>query len=118
MVELHVPNKLQQFLMTDKRFKLQDVEFWASTMDAFLQFYKETAIDSEDDKASKAIAAARLAGLGEAMSQHFSACIDTCIDTTVEGPDLQACVAASERVYNMCERHTMLMEDRAIKALV
>lgn len=114
----HKPNRLQQFLMTDKKFLIQDLEFWASTMDAFLQFYKETLVTSEDDRAVKAIAAARLAGLGEAMSLHFSSCIDSCIDTTVDSsPDLDACLDASERVFRMCEGHTLTLEERAKKTL-
>lgn len=104
--------------MTDKKFLIQDVEYWSATFDALIRFYRETSVETEEDRSTKAVAAARLAGFAEAMSLHFSACVDTCVDTTLEtSPDIDACIAAGERIYNGCELHTQALEDRAVKEL-
>ncbi len=103
-------NILYQFTSNDKGLLVQDVEFWASSLDAMLQFYKVTKSESVEDKALRSIACARLAGLAQAMVEHFSAGVDTCIDTTHDSADLAACEAASVRIYEMSEKHTQRLE--------
>ncbi len=104
---------LSQFYVTDRKLLIQDVEFWASTTDALLQFYKETMTLSADDLGVKAIACARMAGLGAAMVEHFSAGIDALIDTSKENADLEACEETGVRIYEMCDHHTKRLEAQA-----
>lgn len=110
------PNKLAQFTMTDRKFLIQDVEFWAASVDTMLQFYREcSALESVEDRAAKAVACARLAGLGAAMLAHFESGVDTLIDTTSPNADLEACEEAGGRIFEMCEDHSRKLEMRARK---
>lgn len=111
------PNKLAQFTMSDRRFILQDVEFWAAKFDALMQFYKESTLNSPEDIEAKAIACSRLAGLGYAMTEHFSAGVDSLINTTVDSPAVLACEEIGSSVFLDCEKHTRAVEERARKAV-
>lgn len=103
--------------MTDPKFLIQDAEFWSATVDAMLRFYRETNLNSVEDKAAKAVACARLAGLGAAMLAHFESGVDSLIETTVPSADLEACEEAGSSVYEHCERHTRTLEERSGKGL-
>ncbi len=110
------PPKFRQFTSTDKKLLIRDVEFWASSLDALLQFYKETKVESVEDKEAKAIACARLSGLGYAMAEHFECAIENLINTEAEGtPELDAVEAAAERLYKSGETHRNRLES-AVKA--
>jgi hypothetical protein len=102
--------KFKQFTMTDRKFLIQDVEYWASSLDAMLQFYKECDVETEGGRIAKAIACGRLAGLGLAMTEHFSAGVESLIDTEHENDDLTATEDAGVRIYDMSETHTKRLE--------
>lgn len=106
---------LKQFTVSDRKLLIQDVEFWASAVDTALQFYKETSLNSEEDKAAKAVACARLAGLGLAMVQHFQTGVQSLISdvNNDEDPDTIACQDAGERMVELSLRHAATLEDRS-----
>ncbi len=105
--------KLTQFCSVDRKLIIQDIEFWKSSLDALLRFYDESGVDSDESKAAKAVACGRLAGFGQAMSEHFSAGVEAVIDVEKETPELEATEAAGVGVYEMCDHHTKRLETLA-----
>ncbi len=58
------------------------VEFWASTMDAFLQDFMRSAVSN--DRLGTVIACARLAQLGDALSQEYRGNVLGLVDSDTE----------------------------------
>jgi hypothetical protein len=58
------------------------IEFFASTMDAFLQDFLEKAV--ADDKLGTIVASARLAQLGQAISDEYIANIEALVSSDTE----------------------------------
>lgn len=117
---------LTQFTTTDRKVLIRDVEFWASSLDALLQFYKETSVVTNEDKAAKAVACSRLAGLGYAMAEHFELAVNNVLlgqeginwgdPEASTNPHVIACVETGERIYLGGEKHRKTLEDSVRKA--
>ena len=73
------------------------VEFWASTMDAFLQDFLEKA--SADDRLGTIVASARLAQLGAALSEEYEITVNELTDSPTEAKVAQQ---ACEHVVKLC----------------
>jgi len=109
---------VHQFTSTDKKLITQDVAYWASAMDVYLQFYAETSIATHDDKAAKAIACARLQGLALAMIEHFGNGVHAMIDTSIkDSPDIEAAEATGTAAFEQAELHWNRLESLATQSI-
>lgn len=60
------------YTTTSKDLVNQDADFWVSALVTLLQLYRSSSPETD----SRAFAAAKLAGLGLAIHEHFSAHVD------------------------------------------
>ena len=91
------------FLVGGVSLARKAVEFWASSVDAMLQFWLEALIGSGNSTHAKAIACARLAQLAMCMHNFFAAGAQYLCDgdeTTTE-----AARTAAKSVHAMCNKH-------------
>ncbi len=107
------------FMTMDPKTTQAMVEFFASSMDAFLQFYMEAAGKVSDDVEasvrSRAVAAARVAQMGRYMFEVFSLAAEA-ISYGNES-DTKACDAAVEVVGEMVLRNLRRLTSMADKGL-
>ncbi len=69
-------------IIRDPAVLMTRVEFWASTMDAFLQDFLEKA--NSNDRLGTIVACARLAQLGHAIAQEYKANFGNLCDSDTE----------------------------------
>ncbi len=77
------------------------VEFWASTVDAFLQEFLEKA--KVDDRLGTIVAAARLAQIGSAISEEYIASLKSLVDSDTE---LKVAQQAAAQVVTLVNKNT------------
>ncbi len=111
-----LPDVLHLFSSSDRKVLIQDSEFWAATFDGMMSFYKESSVGNDEELAAKAVACSRLAGLGIALTEHFSIGVSSVIDVSIPNADTEACEEAATSVYGSCEAHTKRLETRVRKA--
>jgi hypothetical protein len=102
----------KQFSLTDLKILAHDKRYWSGVLSAALEAYGNTKVTSDDDRETKAIACATLAGLGLAIHNHFGTAVEA-LGSEGSRARLSAGLAAVDRGKS----HTDKMENAALKQI-
>lgn len=98
--------KHKHFTASNKSRSQDDARYWESAVKALLELYKTTDCRDEANKEQKALAMAKLAGIGLAMYQHFTNGVDS-LDST----ENHACLTVGVTTYELGMKHGQRLEE-------
>ncbi len=100
----------RQFELNNKELLISDTQFWKHYLEGMLELYKTTSADDESHKNQRAYCAAKLAGLGLALHEHYSACVDA-----MGFMDDEDTIHVGMTAYDIGMKHSNNMEHLASK---